>query len=347
MRLGVDVMGGDHAPDEILKGCVRALSALDPGDELVLIGDEASARDFMLEAGVRDDRLRFVHTTQSIEMAESPVEAVRTKTDSSIVRMARLGAYRHRQEPLACDAVLSAGNTGACVSAATLHMRRLPGVHRPGITVTIPTFNGPVVLCDAGANPEPRPAHLWQYGIMAEVVSRIVHGRQSPRVAVMNIGAEEAKGTDLIQGTAALIRATPGIRYVGYIEGRDLFEGVADVVVTDGLVGNTLLKMAEGLARSLISGISAEVLAADPDLMLRLEPIFREMFRKNDYHEHGGAPLLGVGGVCMIAHGSSNARSISAALREARAIVKAGINDALVARIAELTPQAPDEARRA
>lgn len=336
MRLGVDVMGGDHAPDAILKGCIQAIEDMAPDERLVLIGDEPTCRDWLSEAGVRDERICFSHTTEVIGMDEHPVEAVRGKKDSSIVRMALLGSHKRDDSHDRCDAVVSAGNTGACVSAATMHMRRLPGVHRPGIAVTIPTFHGPVELCDAGANPEPRPSHLQQYALMGEVMATRINGKTNPRIALMNIGSEEAKGTDLIRETNTLLRSTPGINYIGYVEGRDLFSGVCDVVVTDGLVGNTLLKMAEGMASNLIKGICHEVMMADPDLMLRLEPIFKEMFRKNDYHEHGGAPLLGVNGICLIAHGSSEAKSIRAALRQCRKYVKAALNEHIVARVAEI-----------
>lgn len=333
MRLGIDVMGGDNAPDAILKGCIQAIEDLAPEDQLVLIGDEPTCREWLHEARINDPRIEFVHTTEVIGMDEHPVEAVRGKKDSSINRMAELGSPR---AAVRCDAIVSAGNTGACVSAATMFMRRLPGVHRPAIAVTIPTFFGPVELCDAGANPEPRPNHLWQYALMAETMAKVVNKKENPRIALINIGSEEAKGTDLIRETNALLKATPGINYIGYVEGRDLFSDTCDVVVTDGLVGNTLLKMAEGMASSLIKGICHEVLMADPDLMLKLEPIFKEMFRKNDYHEHGGAPLLGVNGICLIAHGSSEAKSIRAALRQCRKYVLAGINDAIVKRIAEV-----------
>lgn len=339
MRLCVDVMGGDHAPDAIIKGCIQGLEQLDSTDRLVLVGDEAVTRDYLRVQGVKDPRIEVVHCTEVIGMDESPVDSVRQKKDSSIVISALLGSHKRDSIGDRCDAVVSAGNTGACVSAATMHMRRLRGVHRPGIAVTIPTFHGPVVLSDAGANPEPRPTHLWQYAIMAECVARVVHRKENPRVAVMNIGAEEGKGTDLIRETAALCKRTPGLNYIGYVEGRDIFEGVTDVIVTDGLVGNTLLKMAEGMAKSLINGICHEVLSSDPDLMLQLEPVFKQMFTKNDYHEHGGAPLLGVNGLYMIAHGSSEAKSIKSALRQCRTYVRAGLNEAIVARLAEVEAQ--------
>lgn len=333
MRLAVDVMGGDHAPDAIIKGCIDALSFLEQDDELVLVGNPKDIEEICFERGVRDARVSIEPASQVIGMDESPVEAVRTKKDSSIVKMALLGS-RKAERP--CDGVLSAGNTGACVSAATMHMKRLPGVHRPGIAVTMPAFHGPVVLCDAGANPEPRPSHLWQYGVMAEVMAKHVLGIANPRVAQVNIGSEEGKGTDLIQSVRDLLRQTPGMNYIGYIEGRDLFEGVADVVVTDGFVGNTLLKMAEGLAKSLFGAIAHEIFAVNPELGMQLEPVIKEIYRKNDYHEYGGAPLLGVNGVCVIAHGSSEARTIRAAIRNSKHFVQAGLNDAIVKRLAEV-----------
>lgn len=334
MRLAVDVMGGDHAPDAIVRGCIEALPLLDASDRLVLLGEPRDIREILGDKGVRDERLEILPTTEVIGMDESPVDAVKAKKDSSIVRMAALGS--HKADPAQrCDVVLSAGNTGACCAAATMHMRRLPGVHRPGIAVTIPAFHGPVVLSDAGANPEPRPSHLWQYGLMSECFAKHVLGIKNPRIAQLNIGSEEGKGTDLIAETRELFKRTPGINYVGYIEGRDLFDNAADVVVTDGFTGNTVLKMAEGLARALFSAMAQEIFTLAPDLGFQLEPIFKEIYRKNDYHEYGGAPLLGVNGICVIAHGSSEARTIRSAIRNCKAYVNSGINDAIIKRLAE------------
>ncbi len=335
MRLAIDVMGGDHAPDAVLKGCIEALPLLTPADQLVLVGPRDIIVDFLGERSIKDPRLVVEHTTQVIGMDESPAKAVRSKADSSIVRMAYLGSQKCEPERRA-DAVMSAGNTGACVSAAIMQMKRLPGVHRPGIAVTIPAFHGPLILIDAGANPEPRPSHLWQYGLMADTYARHVLKIANPRVAQMNIGSEEAKGTDLIKATRDLLKATPGINYIGYIEGRDFFDGAADVIVTDGFVGNTLLKMAEGMAKALFSAIAHEIFATDPDLALRLEPVVKQIYKKNDYHEHGGAPLLGVNGGFIIAHGSSEPRSFRAAIRKMREFVECGVNEAIVSRLAEV-----------
>lgn len=335
MRVAVDVMGGDHAPDEILKGCIAAIPQLEPHDEMVLVGPRDLIKEVLDDRRVRDDRVSIVHASEVIAMDESPTKAVRAKPNSSIVLAARLGSEKAEKR---CDVVLSAGNTGACVSAAIMHMRRLPSVHRPGIAVTFPSFHGPVVLCDAGANPEPRPSHLWQYGLMAEIYAKQTLGIKHPRVAQMNIGSEEAKGTDLIKGARDLLKATPDLNYIGYIEGRDVFDGRADVIVTDGFLGNTLLKMAEGMAKSLFKAIAQELMSSDPALITQIEPVIKSIYAKNDYHEYGGAPLVGVNGVFFIAHGSSEARSITAAIRNCRTYVKAGVNQAIITRLAQVAP---------
>ncbi len=337
MRIAVDAMGGDHAPDAIVKGCLEALCHLAPEDRLVLVGDEAVITDIADEKGIdarKNPQIEIVHATQNIEMHESPVEAVRGKPDSSIVRMSLLGSARKTASPV--DVVISAGNTGACVSAATMYMKRLRGVHRPGIACTIPALHGPVVVSDVGANPEPRPAHLAQYGIMSAVYAEHVLGIKNPRVAQMNIGSEEGKGTGMIKQVRELLMRVPNLNYVGYIEGRDLFDGAADVVVTDGFVGNTMLKLTEGLSKSLFKAIVHEVMRVDTALALQVQAALSGLIKKNDYHEYGGAPLLGVNGNCFICHGSSEARTMKAAVRVAREHVLKNVNAAIEAKLAEL-----------
>lgn len=336
MRIAVDVMGGDHAPDAIVTGCLDALDILQPGDKLVLVGDRAVITDIALERGISgaDPRLELVDAPQNIEMHESPVEAVRSKPDSSLVKMALLGSARKTTNPV--DVVISAGNTGACVSAATMYMKRLRGVHRPGIACTIPALHGPVVVSDVGANPEPRPMHLAQYGIMASVYAQHMLGIQRPRVAQMNIGSEEGKGTGMIKQVRELLLKVPDLNYVGFIEGRDLFDGAADVVVTDGFVGNTMLKLTEGLSKSLFKAIVHEVLRVDADLAMHMQQALSGLIKKNDYHEYGGAPLLGVNGNCFICHGSSEARTMKAAVRVARDHAARNVNAAILARLEEL-----------
>ncbi len=290
MRIGLDVMGGDHAPDAILKGGIDAVEMLSEHDRLVLVGDESVIRDELRERGLSEDpRLQVLPTTEIITMDDQPVTALRAKPDSSIVRLANLGGRRSGSEQH-CDVIISAGNTGACVAAAQMSMRRLPGVHRPGIAVVIPTFFGPVVLCDVGANPAPRPQHLHQYGHMAAVYSQRLVGIERPRVAVLSIGGEESKGTPLVKETHKLMKADTHLNYVGYVEGRDLFDNKADVVVCEGFTGNVVLKLAEGLAAGLFKTIAHEIFEQDPQLAMQFEPIVKTIYKKHDYHEYGGAP---------------------------------------------------------
>ena len=332
VRVGIDVMGGDHAPDAVLRGCIEALPLIQSDDTLVLIGPEDTIRAYLNEHDANDPRFVIEHASDSIAMDASPMDAVRNQKESTIVRMSVLGS---KKADVRCDAVISAGNTGACVAAGQMNMRRLPGVHRPGIAVTIPSFHGPVTLCDAGANPEPRSTHLWQYGLMAEVYANKIHGVENPRVGVMNIGSEESKGSGLAKGAADLLRNTPGINFIGFVEGRDFFAGKADVIVTDGFLGNTLLKMAEGMAKSLFQAIATEIYQQDPELAIKFEPVVKSIYAKNDYHEHGGAPLLGVNGVMMIAHGSSESRTIKNAIVKTIEYVNGHINDAIIERLAQ------------
>lgn len=330
MRIGVDVMGGDNAPDAILAGCLDAVGMLSSEDTLVLIGDVEVIRDTLVERGMQDHAQIVIEPTSDvIGMDELPVSAVRGKPDSSIVRMAQLGGQRHSGDKY-CEVVISAGNTGACVASAQMEMRRLRGVHRPGIAVTMPTFFGPIVLCDVGANPEPRATHLHQYGQMSSIFARRVLHIDNPRVALMNIGGEEAKGNALVKETHKLMREDASINYIGYIEGRDLFDGHADVIVTEGFTGNVVLKLAEGLAAGLFKTIAHEIFEVDPDLAMQFEPVVKGIYKKHDYHEFGGAPLLGANGICIICHGSSEARTIHSAIRQALEINRHHVNDAIV-----------------
>jgi glycerol-3-phosphate acyltransferase PlsX len=335
MRIGLDVMGGDHAPHAILDGAFAALDQLDDSDSLLLVGDEAVINAALRDHGIDDPRIRVVPTSQVVGMNEPPVEAVRLKPDSSITVLAELASARkaakHGTEPI--DAILSAGNTGACVSAAQMHMRRLRNVHRPGIAVPIPTFAGPIVLIDVGANIEPKPHHLAQYGVMGDLYARRILGIERPRVALMNVGGEEQKGTAEMKLARDLLRSARGVNFIGYIEGRAVFEGQADVIITDGVVGNVMLKLVEGLSAGIFRVIAREVSQVDPDLARRFEPIVKRIYAQHDYHEYGGAPLLGVRGICLIGHGSSEARTITNAVLGARRLVQCGINDAIVERL--------------
>jgi glycerol-3-phosphate acyltransferase PlsX len=323
MRLGVDVMGGDNAPDEILKGCIAALPKLAADDELVLYGDRRVIEETFSERGISDKRLTIVATTEVIGMDESPVEAIRSKRDASMVVMAK-DASPKRENRL--HAIVSAGNTGAMVSAAQMHMRRIPNVVRPGIAVTVPTFAGVVVLIDVGANIEPKPVHLAQYGVMGAIYAKIACNIANPRVAIMNVGGEEAKGTDDIRLARDMLRAATGLNFTGFVEGRGVFDGEADVVITDGVVGNVMIKLAEGLSKGIFKALAREVLAIDPELASRLEPVVKSLYAKHDYHEFGGAPLLGVNGIALICHGSSHARTIMNSITRMKMFAASDIN---------------------
>jgi len=231
------------------------------------------------------------------------------------------------------DACISAGNTGAMVTAAQMFMRRLQHVHRPGISVVVPTFSGPVVIIDVGANIEPKPHHLAQYGVMGDAYAQKVLGIASPRVALMNVGGEEQKGTADMKRARDTLRSAEGLNFTGYIEGRAVFNGEADVVITNGVVGNVMIKLAEGLSEGIFKALAREVKQIDPELAVRLGPVIKKIYADHDYHEYGGAPLLGVNGVCLISHGSSIARTITNAIVRAKQFVDSGVNDAIVERL--------------
>lgn len=335
MRAAVDVMGGDNAPSAILKGCWEAAPLLTQGDLVHLVGDEAVSRTGLASSGLPAEQqayFKIVATTQIVEMDDSPVEAIRNKPDSSIAVMCKMAS---RGE---ADVVISAGNTGACVAAAQLRMRTLPGVSRPGIAVILPTFYGPVVICDVGANITPQPRHLQQYGIMASAYATAVCGIESPRVGLLSIGEEDAKGTQMVKAARKLMRDEPQINFVGNVEGRDLFKGVVDVVVCDGFVGNTILKFTEGLSEGLFQTIMAELEADAPQLLEQFKPVMKRIYQRHDWQEYGGAPLLGVGGYCLICHGRSDSKAIKNAIRVGKQLSTSGINEKIVEQVARSIP---------
>jgi glycerol-3-phosphate acyltransferase PlsX len=332
-------MGGDHAPSEILQGCWQAAPLLDAGDSVSLVGDEKVITEGLNKSGLTSSQkkqYRVIPTTQVIGMDESPVEAIRAKPDSSISVMCKRAAKKEE------DAVISAGNTGACVAAAQLRMRLLPGVSRPGIAVILPTFHGPVVICDVGANPEPKPKHIEQYAIMAGAYATAVCGNKEPRVGLLSIGEEDAKGNTLTKEARKFMKDEPLINFVGNVEGRDLFKGVVDVVVCDGFVGNIVLKFTEGMADGLFQTIAAEMKEAAPALTEQFKPILQKIYDKHDWQEYGGAPLLGVDGYCLICHGRSEARAIKNAIRVTKQLTNSRINEKIVETIESSIPVADE-----
>ena len=230
------------------------------------------------------------------------------------------------------DAVISAGNTGAYVAGCQLRMRTLPGIARAGTAVTIPSFYGPFVLCDVGANIEPKHHHLYQYAIMGQLYAKHIVGLERQRVGLLSVGEENVKGTSVIKQANELLSNDPDIEFVGNIEGRDLFEGACDVAVCDGFVGNIILKLFEGLSRGIFETIAKEIVQEDPALKAPFDAVVKKVWMKHDYAEYGGAPLLGVRGVAMLCHGSSDARAIRSTIRSAREFVAHKLNDLLTDR---------------
>ncbi|HIJ71544.1 MAG TPA: phosphate acyltransferase PlsX [Planctomycetes bacterium] len=321
MRIAVDAMGGDHAPDEIIKGVLEARRLLDANDELVLIGVQECIERQLTSDGSGTNSIRIVHAPEIIGMDEAPVEALRKKRKSSIAVMVKMSSHNE------VDAVISAGNTGACVAGCQIRMRNLPSVNRPGIAVVLPTFGGPVTMCDVGANIACKPINLHQYAVMACVYSREMLGIKEPRVALMSIGAEDAKGNELVKRTRELLKSDSRLNFIGNLEGNDIFNGVCDVAVCEGFVGNVILKLSEGFADMLFKAIGYELMQESPRLANEFKPLIAKIYKKYDYHEYGGALLLGVNGTAVICHGSSRSRTIKNAILASKKFHTLKIND--------------------
>jgi glycerol-3-phosphate acyltransferase PlsX len=270
-------------------------------------------------------------------MDDVPIESLRRKPKSSIAIIAKL-AKRDQ-----ADAVISAGNTGACVAAFQMRMRNLPGVNRPGIAVVFPTPGGPVTICDVGANIACKPIHLYQYGVMAGVYSIHLLGIENPRVGLMSIGSEDAKGNELVKKTRGLMKSDPRMNFIGNIEGRDIFKGACDVVVTEGFVGNVILKLTEGLVDGLFKAIKQELMEEKIRLAMKFKPVMKRIYTKYDYNEYGGALLLGVNGTAVICHGSSQSRTIKNAILASKRFYTKKINDKIIEYLSGTCVRTTDE----
>ncbi len=324
MRIAIDAMGGDHAPEEIIKGVLEASKLLDADDELMLIGVQERIERQLASAGAGTNSIRIVHAPEIIGMDEVPVEALRKKRKSSIAVMVRMASHNK------VDAVISAGNTGACVAGCQIRMRNLPGVVRPGIAVVLPTFGGPVTMSDVGANVACKPVNLYQYAVMACVYSKKMLGIEDPRVGLMSIGAEDAKGNELVKRTRELLKSDTQLNFISNLEGHDIFNGVCDVAVCEGFVGNVILKLAEGLADMLFKAIGYELMQENPRLAQEFKPLIAQIYKKYDYHEYGGALLLGIDGTVVICHGSSKSRTIKNAILASKKFHTLKINEQIV-----------------
>jgi glycerol-3-phosphate acyltransferase PlsX len=322
--IAIDAMGGDRAPREVVRGAILAARE-DPRQPLLLAGDEARVHEELRAGGWDGDNIEVVPARCVIGMSDSPVEALRRKRGSSIEVATRLVKDGR------AFAVLGAGNTGACVAASTLLLGVLPNVKKAGIAVAFTTGETRVVVIDVGANVYSKPEHLIQYGVMASLYAREILGVEQPRVGLLNIGEEDEKGNLLAKATHALFQKTK-LNFIGNVEGVELFRGACEVVVCDGFVGNIVLKTAEGMAERLM-GLFQKVLtesfdghSASAEISTALKTAMGQLERKLDYSEYGGAPLLGVNGVTIIAHGRSDAKAIFNAIRVARRMGEIDLN---------------------
>jgi glycerol-3-phosphate acyltransferase PlsX len=336
MQIALDAMGGDFAPGPIVAGAVQAVAA-DPGLRVVLVGDQGQIEPLL--GGVARDRLDIFHCSQAIGMEESPVVGLRKKPDNSISRCWQLLA-QHK-----VDGIVSAGNTGAMVAGGLFLKRFLKNVRRPGIAAVMPTMRGHCVLLDVGANVSPKPEHLFQYGVMGSIFARNILQQADPTIGLMNIGSEEAKGHDLAKETHALFNASPlRDRFVGNVEGRDIHRGAADVVVCDGFVGNVVLKTCEGVFDFLMKVAAKSILGALDVERGKAEQALQALAARYHYSEFGGAPLLGIEGVCIICHGSSDERAIKNALAVAARYAAVRLNDLIVQELEATQPALTPEA---
>ncbi|MCZ8342178.1 MAG: phosphate acyltransferase PlsX [Leptospira sp.] len=331
MWVAVDAMSGDYGPEGIVEGAVLAVREL--GLSVSLVGDEQELLDILLKFDYDTEKIRVIHSSEIIGMNDSPSIAVRAMEDSSIVKAVRLVADKE------CIGVFSPGNTGATMAAALLHLGRLPGVLRPPIAAPIPREEGPpVLLLDAGANVDCKPEYLAQFAVMGEIYSKELFGLESPKVGILSNGEEDKKGNAVTIKAFELLKKIP-FQFIGNVEGRDLYGSGrdVDVVVCDGFTGNIVLKATEGLAKSIFNvlrnSIRQSSLAQTGALLLK--STFTAVKKRLDYAEYGGALLLGVEGICMIGHGSSNALAVKNAVRVIADCAKYKINERIKSRLAE------------
>lgn len=320
VKIALDAMGGDFAPQEVVKGAIEAVREFDL--EVVLVGQEERIREYLPRG--ETPGLSVHHAREVIAMDEAPAMAVRSKKDSSLV--AGLELVKRGK----CQAFLSAGNTGAVMAAALFVLGRIPGVERPAIGGVFPTLAGRCMVIDMGANVDCKPVHLWQFAHMGSVYMEKVFGMDSPRVALLSNGEEESKGNQTTIQAHGMLKGST-LNFIGNIEGKDILRGAADVIVTDGFVGNIVVKLGEGLNETLFR-LMRQVMTSRPHFGIAamvLEPAFQQVARYLDYTEHGGAPLLGVKGIVIITHGRCNAKAVKNALGLARNAVEQEIVGAI------------------
>jgi glycerol-3-phosphate acyltransferase PlsX len=330
MRIAVDCMGGDHGPEVVVRGVKMALDRYSAIEGLYLVGKEDEVRHWMAKAHLKDSRLEVVHASEVLLMTDKPTDGLRKKKDCSMLRAADLLKEGKAQ------ALVSQGNTGGLVAITTVRLRALEGVDRPALAAIMPTKKGAGILIDVGANPECKPFHLGQFAIMGEIYSHAIFGIEKPKVGVLSNGSEETKGTELTREAVQLIRKLD-LNFVGYVEGNDFFSGEVDVAVCDGFVGNLVLKGCESLAKT-ISGLLKEEVKAHPIRMLGgllARGAFKTLKQKMDPDVYGGAPLLGLNGTVIKAHGGAREAAIMNAVRVAMETIKQEVNQHIMQQVSK------------
>lgn len=328
MKIIVDAMGGDYAPDTIIEGAIAAVKECKI--EVILVGDEPRIRAILNKRRYDTDNISVYPAQEVIEMSESAAISVRRKRNSSIV--VGLNLIKEGKG----EAFFSAGNTGAVVCAATLSLGLLPGIERAGIAIIAPSLKGISLIIDVGANIDPKPIQLLQYGIMADAYLRYILGNPNPKVGLLNIGEEQSKGTEFLKEAYELLERS-SLNFIGNIEGKDIFHGKSDIVICDGFVGNIALKVSESLAEAMQEFLKRHLRSNLLGIlgMVLLRTSFLGFKRQMDYSEYGGAPLLGINGVVIIGHGRSNANAIKNAIRVAKEEVERKFNEKILEAIKE------------
>jgi glycerol-3-phosphate acyltransferase PlsX len=336
MRIALDAMGGDNAPGPIVAGAVQAVTA-NSKLIVVLVGDQDQVEAELARLKANRDRLEISHAPQVVGMHESPVEALRTKPNNSISRCWQMLAGKE------VEAVVSAGNTGAMVAGGLRSRRFLKHVRRPGIATVMPTAKGLSVILDVGANVSPKPQHLFQYGVMGSIFAKHILQCPNPTIGLINVGEEDSKGHDLVRDTHALFNASAWKdQFKGNIEGRDIHHGAVDVIVTDGFTGNVILKLCEGVFEFIMQMVKQDIVGALQVEREKAGMALKNLLGKYHYSAFGGAPLLGIDGICIICHGSSDDRAIANALGMAGKYAASRLNETIVAEL-EANPPAEEE----
>ncbi len=338
-RIALDAMGGDHAPQATLAGAKQALEFW-PELHLLLVGDEARLKALLKTYGLEGflgSRLELVHAASVVEFDDEPKVILKEKKDSSI----RVCAQLVREGK--ADGTVSMGHTGAAMMAGTLVIGKLEGVDRPGLAALLPNgTDKPTVFIEVGASIDSRPEHIAGFAQMAAVYAEQVVGIANPRVGVMSVGEEESKGTEVTLEACALLRQTPGLNFLGNAEGRDIWNGRFDVIACDGYVGNVVLKSAEGMARLVKNGLSSALQRGIMTILgaALVKSSLTRWFKGLDYREHGGLPLLGIKGVSVIGHGSSDATAVRNGIRAALRALDARVVERIQARMSEISSKA-------